>query len=56
MMLAKNYLSVALLGIFLSMPAAYGQPTKSAAPAEWDNIIDAAKKEGKVTVSLPASA
>ena len=56
MMLAKNYLSVALLGIFLSMPAAYGQPTKSAAPAEWDKLIDAAKKEGKVTVSLPASA
>jgi ABC-type Fe3+ transport system substrate-binding protein len=25
-------------------------------PAEWDKIVDAAKKEGKITISIPASA
>ncbi len=34
----------------------YSQPNKAAGSADWDKLIDAAKKEGKVTVSLPASA
>jgi iron(III) transport system substrate-binding protein len=34
----------------------YGQQSKGAGSAEWDRIVDAAKKEGKVTASLPASA
>jgi iron(III) transport system substrate-binding protein len=37
-------------------PAANGQQDKTAGAVEWNNLVDAAKKEGKVTVSLPASA
>jgi iron(III) transport system substrate-binding protein len=49
-------LSVSLLGLLLFAPVAYGQQSKAAGPAEWDKWVDAARKEGKVTVSLPASA
>ena len=55
-MIARGFLSVALLAFLLSAPAAYGQQSKAAGSAEWDMLVDAAKKEGKVTVSLPASA
>src|SRR5512147_1014464 len=37
-------------------PGVYSQQGKSAGSAEWDKLVDAAKKEGKVTVSIPASA
>jgi iron(III) transport system substrate-binding protein len=37
-------------------PAAHAQPSKTATAAEWDKVVEAARKEGKVTVSLPASA
>lgn len=37
-------------------PAGAGQASKPAWQAEWDKVIEAGKKEGKVVVSLPASA
>jgi len=36
-------------------PFALAQATKPAVPAEWDKLADAGRKEGKVTVSIPAS-
>jgi iron(III) transport system substrate-binding protein len=54
--IARNFFSVGLFWILIFSPAVYGQQTKSAGPAEWDKLVDAARKEGKVTVSLPASA
>jgi iron(III) transport system substrate-binding protein len=56
MMLARNFLSVGLLWLLIFAPAANGQQDKTAAAVEWDKLVDAARKEGKVTVSLPASA
>ena len=53
---ARKFLSVGLLWALLFAPASYGQPSKAAGPAEWDMLVDSARKEGKVTVSLPASA
>jgi len=53
---ARFVLSVALIGVLIIMPTAYGQQSKSAGLAEWDKLLDAARKEGKVTISLPASA
>ena len=55
-MLARNFLSVGLLWLLIFAPAANGQQDKTAAAVEWDKLVDAARKEGKVTVSLPASA
>lgn len=52
----RNFFIAGLLGVLLSAPAVYGQQSKAAGTAEWDMLVDAAKKEGKVTVSLPASA
>ncbi|HUK39966.1 MAG TPA: extracellular solute-binding protein [Candidatus Acidoferrales bacterium] len=46
--------SVALLATSLSAGTALAQTTPIRG-AEWDKIIEAAKKEGKVVVSLPAS-
>jgi ABC-type Fe3+ transport system substrate-binding protein len=54
--IAGNCLSVGLFGVLIFAPVLYGQQDKATGPAEWDKLIDAAKKEGKVTVSLPASA
>lgn len=56
MMIARNFLSVGLFWLLMFEPAAYSQPSKTAGPADWDMLVDAAKKEGKVTVSIPASA
>jgi iron(III) transport system substrate-binding protein len=56
MMIARNFLSVALFWLLIFAPAANGQQDKTAGAAEWDKLVDAARKEGKVTVSLPASA
>jgi iron(III) transport system substrate-binding protein len=36
--------------------AVHAAETRSAAPSEWDKTVEAAKKEGKVVVSVPASA
>ena len=54
--IARKFLSVCLFWILIFAPAVYGQQSKAAGAAEWDKLIEAAKKEGKVTVSLPASA
>jgi ABC-type Fe3+ transport system substrate-binding protein len=54
--IARNFFSVGLFWILIFSPAAHGQQSKAAGSAEWDKLVDAAKKEGKVTVSLPASA
>ena len=53
---ARMILSLALFSALIFVPAVYGQPSKAAGAAEWEKLVDAAKKEGKVTVSLPASA
>jgi ABC-type Fe3+ transport system substrate-binding protein len=52
----RNFLSVGLFWVLLFASAVYGQQDKGAGAVEWDKLVDAAKKEGKVTVSLPASA
>lgn len=40
-----------------SLPAQlHAQPTKLLSNAEWDRIVEAARREGKVAVSIPASA
>lgn len=52
----RNILSVILFCALLCAPAVYAQQSHSAGAAEWEKLVDAAKKEGKVTVSLPASA
>src|SRR5262245_29542789 len=55
-MIAKALFSVGLLWGLIGATAAYGQPSKVSGSAEWDFLVDAAKKEGKVTISIPASA
>jgi iron(III) transport system substrate-binding protein len=54
-MSARKFFSVGLFWLLTSAPAVHSQQSK-AASLEWDGVVDAAKKEGKVTVSLPASA
>lgn len=54
--IARFFLSVGLFWVLIFAPAVYGQQSKTAGSAEWDKLVDAAKKEGKVTVSIPASA
>jgi iron(III) transport system substrate-binding protein len=56
MMVAKNFLPVALFWFVLIAPPVNGQQDKAVSLGEWDKLVDAARKEGKVTVSLPASA
>jgi ABC-type Fe3+ transport system substrate-binding protein len=51
----RFFLFVALSALML-VSAANAQQDKTSGAAEWDKLVDAAKKEGKVTVSLPASA
>jgi ABC-type Fe3+ transport system substrate-binding protein len=51
-----NIFYAGLFWILIFSPAVYGQQSKIAGLAEWDKLVDAARKEGKVTVSLPASA
>src|SRR5512147_1773189 len=60
-MLAKGttlriVLTVALVSALTLASSVNGQSSKGAGAPEWDKLVDAAKKEGKVTVSLPASA
>jgi len=55
-MIARILLPVGLFSILILAPAVYSQQSKAAGSAEWDKWVDAAKKEGKVTVSIPASA
>jgi iron(III) transport system substrate-binding protein len=55
-LIAQNFLFVGLLGILIFAPAVQSQQSNAAGSAQWDKLLDAAKKEGKVTVSIPASA
>jgi iron(III) transport system substrate-binding protein len=55
-MLPKLVLPVTLFSLLLLAPALYAQQSKTAGSAEWDALVDAARKEGKVTLSIPASA
>ena len=54
--IARNFLFVGLFCVLIFAPAVYSQQSNAAGSAEWDTLVDAAKKEGKVTVSIPASA
>jgi ABC-type Fe3+ transport system substrate-binding protein len=54
--IARNFSSIGLFWLLIFASAANGRQDKAAGSAEWDKLVDAAKKEGKVTVSLPASA
>ena len=56
LIIARNFLFVALLWALIFVPTVYSQQSKTARSVEWDKLVDAAKKEGKVTVSVPASA
>jgi iron(III) transport system substrate-binding protein len=47
--------SLALLCVLHFVVLAHGQESKFAGSPEWDKLVEAAKKEGKVTISLPAS-
>jgi len=52
-----SVLRIFFVGVFLLAPAlALAQATKNTAHAEWEKTLDLAKKEGKVVVSIPASA
>jgi hypothetical protein len=53
---AKDFVIAALSAGLLLAPAVYSQQDKTAASAEWDVLLAPARREGKVTVSLPASA
>ncbi len=56
-MRAKKFLGLILVGIFgLAPTSVVSQTTKPAWQAEWEKTVEAAKREGKVVVSLPASA
>ena len=55
-LLARSSLAVTLFGLLLFASAVYGQPSKAVSAPEWDKLVEGARKEGKVTVSLPASA
>jgi ABC-type Fe3+ transport system substrate-binding protein len=53
---ARSISAVTLFGVLLLGSAVYGQPSKAVSAPEWDKLVESARKEGKVTVSLPASA
>jgi ABC-type Fe3+ transport system substrate-binding protein len=55
-MTIKSIIALAIFSALTSALPVYSQQSKSANPPEWDKLVDAARKEGKVTVSLPASA
>ena len=49
------YFFLGLFCVFQFAAAAYGQQDKAAGLNDWEKMVDAGKKEGKVTISLPAS-
>jgi ABC-type Fe3+ transport system substrate-binding protein len=53
--IVRNFCFAGLFWIVILAPASYGQ-SQGAGSAEWESLVDAAKKEGKVTISVPASA
>lgn len=54
--IARSILAVTLFGVLLFAAAVYGQQSKAPSAPDWDKLVDAARKEGRVTVSMPASA
>ncbi len=54
--IARKFLSVLLYWLLIWAPPVYGQQSRVAGSADWEQVLDGAKKEGKVTVSMPASA
>ena len=55
-MTIKSIIALAIFSALTSALPVYSQQIKGANAPEWDKLVDAARKEGKVTVSLPASA
>ncbi|MDP9130307.1 MAG: extracellular solute-binding protein [Candidatus Binatota bacterium] len=56
MIMGRSVLAVTLFCVLVFASVVYGQAIKAPSAPEWDRLVDAARKEGKVTVSLPASA
>src|SRR5262249_36298488 len=58
MKLQKAFMAVAFWNtITLTLPAtAVGQAVKASGQAEWEKTVEAAKREGRVVVSVPTSA
>ena len=46
----------ALFWTWLLASCLFAQQPRTPVPAEWEKLVEAAKREGKVTVSIPASA
>jgi hypothetical protein len=46
---------ILVIWLFLAPGSAYPQTTRSTNPQEWDKRLEAAKKEGRVRVSIPAN-
>ena len=55
-MTIKSIIALAIFSALTSALPVYSQQSKGANAPEWDKLVDAARKEGKVAVSLPASA
>ena len=54
--IARNFFSIGLFWVLIFAPAVNSQQSKTTGSVEWDKLVDAAKKDGKVTLSIPASA
>ncbi len=54
--MVRIVLSATLFGVTIFAPPVYGQQSKAIGSTDWEKLVDAARKEGKVTVSIPASA
>ena len=54
-MMPSSYRCVVVAAIFLAAATATAQ-TKPGGPAEWEKILEAAKKEGRVVASIPPNA
>ena len=54
-MMPSSYRGVVVAAIFLAAATATAQ-TKPGGPAEWEKILEAAKKEGRVVASIPPNA
>ena len=54
--MVRIVLSATLFGVTIFAPSVYSQQSKAIGSTDWEKLVDAARKEGKVTVSIPASA
>ena len=55
-MFVKTLFIAAVAGLALAPIRLHAQTPKPPISQEWDRLLEAAKREGKVTVSIPASA